>query len=169
MKFLALLLLALISLSCTKPAPEEADKKPFLDPNLAPAKIVNGEPTFRIRDLKLGTGKEAKNGAKISVHYTAWLFDLNAPDRRGKEFESTKGKNPYEFTLGRGELLKGWEQGFFGFQVGGKRELTIPPAMGYGAHGFPKKVPPNASLVYEIDLIDVSEPSAPNPSKKKKK
>jgi FKBP-type peptidyl-prolyl cis-trans isomerase len=131
------------------------------NPNLAPALIKNGKPEFRIRDIKIGEGQEAKNGMRLTAHYTAWLFDASAPDRRGKEFESTQGKQPYEFLLGRGDLLPGWEQGFFGFQEGGRRELTIPPELAYGEQGFPGKVPPKTAVVYEIELLKVTNPEPP--------
>src|SRR3990167_8816898 len=111
MRFLAAFVsLALLVSGCTpKQEPE------IVDPNLAPATIVNGKPLFRIRDLRVGKGKEAKNGRRLKVHYSAWFFDLEAENQRGKRFESTResGK-PFEFIWGAGGLIRGWEQGLFG-------------------------------------------------------
>ena len=159
-------LLGLLALSCTNTPKEEA--VPPSDPNLAPAVIKNGLPMFRIRDLKLGSGNEAKNGMRMQVHYTAWLFDPEASEGRGKEFETTLGKEPYEFQLGRGDLLPGWEQGFYGFREGGKRELTIPPSMAYGDKGFPGKVPAKTALIYEIELLAVKPPVIEKKARKSK-
>ena len=157
MRFLAAFVcLALLVSGCTPRQEPE-----IVDPNLAPATIVNGKPLFRIRDLRIGKGKEAKHGSRLKVHYSAWLFDLEAENRRGKRFESTResGK-PFEFTWGAGGLIRGWEQGLFGLQKGGLRELTLPAETAFGDTGDPGKVPPNAPVIYEIELLEVSDPPA---------
>lgn len=142
--------------ACTsREAPPE---ETVIDPNLMPAPIVDGKPQFRIRDLKLGTGKEAKVGSRLKVRYTGWIFDLDKDDRRGKQFVSTQEGKPFTFQWGQGSVVRGWEQGLYGFQVGGVRELTLPPEMAFGEAGDPGKVPPNTAVVYELELLDVKDP-----------
>lgn len=100
-------------------------------------------------DIKVGTGAEAKQGSHVTVHYTGWLTS-------GKKFDSSvdAGK-PFEFTIGRGDVIKGWEEGVAGMKVGGKRQLRIPPELGYGASGYPGVIPANATLVFDIQLLGV--------------
>lgn len=101
-------------------------------------------------DMQVGTGAEAKTGQKVSVHYTGWLTD-------GKKFDSSKDRgDPFQFTLGAGQVIKGWDQGVVGMKIGGKRKLTIPGDMAYGARGYPGLIPPNATLVFEVELLKVS-------------
>lgn len=104
---------------------------------------------LEIDDLSPGTGTEATEGRTVSVHYTGTLTN-------GEKFDSSLDRGrPFEFTLGAGRVIKGWEQGVLGMKVGGKRKLTIPPELGYGARGFPPVIPANATLVFEIELLDV--------------
>jgi FKBP-type peptidyl-prolyl cis-trans isomerase FkpA len=107
-------------------------------------------------DTKVGDGAEARAGRVVRVHYTGWLFDASKADKRGQKFDSSKDRNePFEFPLGGGQVITGWDQGFAGMKVGGTRVLTIPPAMGYGAGGAGGVIPPNATLVFEVELLEV--------------
>jgi FKBP-type peptidyl-prolyl cis-trans isomerase len=105
--------------------------------------------SLEITDIVVGTGAEAKTGANVSVHYTGWLTN-------GSKFDSSVDRNePFKFKLGGGQVIKGWDQGVVGMKVGGKRKLLIPPSMGYGARGFPGAIPPNSTLVFEVELLKV--------------
>ena len=107
-------------------------------------------------DTKVGTGAEAVAGRVVRVHYTGWLFDASKADKRGTKFDSSKDRNePFEFPLGGGQVIPGWDKGFAGMKVGGNRVLTIPPDMGYGARGAGGVIPPNATLVFEVELLEV--------------
>ena len=104
---------------------------------------------LKIEDLHEGDGATASAGQQVSVHYTGWLLD-------GSKFDSSVDRNqPFEFTLGRGMVIRGWDEGVDGMQVGGKRKLTIPPQLGYGAQGAGGVIPPNATLVFEVELLGV--------------
>jgi FKBP-type peptidyl-prolyl cis-trans isomerase FkpA len=107
-------------------------------------------------DTKVGDGAEARPGRVVRVHYTGWLYDASRPDKRGQKFDSSKDSNrPFDFTLGGKEVIPGWDEGVAGMKVGGTRILTIPPAMGYGARGAGGVIPPNATLVFEVELVEV--------------
>ncbi|MEK7532504.1 MAG: FKBP-type peptidyl-prolyl cis-trans isomerase [Patescibacteria group bacterium] len=102
-----------------------------------------------IEDIKVGEGVEAKAGDTVSVHYTGWLTD-------GTKFDSSVDRGePFEFNLGAGEVIKGWDQGVAGMKVGGKRKLTIPPDLGYGDRGAGGLIPPGATLVFEVELLTI--------------
>jgi len=92
----------------------------------------------------------------VSVHYTGWLYDANAEDKKGEKFDSSLDRNqPFEFPLGAGQVIQGWDQGVAGMKIGGKRTLIIPPEMGYGARGAGAVIPPNATLIFDVELLDV--------------
>jgi len=113
-------------------------------------------PAFSQVDLAPGTGAEARRGARLTVHYTGWLYDSERPDFKGKQFDSSVGGEPFTFTLGAGEVIGGWDQGFNGMKIGGKRRLIIPPDLGYGSTGMPAGgIPANAGLVFEMELLGV--------------
>jgi FKBP-type peptidyl-prolyl cis-trans isomerase FkpA len=107
-------------------------------------------------DITMGTGAEATAGQNVKVHYTGWLYDPMAKDSRGKKFDSSKDRGqPFSFGLGGGQVIRGWDEGVQGMKVGGTRVLTIPPEMGYGARGAGGAIPPNATLVFEVELLGV--------------
>ncbi len=109
-----------------------------------------------INDVKVGTGAEATAGKTVSVHYTGWLYDDNAADKHGKQFDSSRTRGtPFNFPLGAGRVIKGWDQGVAGMKVGGQRTLTIPSSLGYGARGAGGSIPPNAVLVFDVELLEV--------------
>jgi len=108
-------------------------------------------------DTKLGEGAEATAGNHVSVHYTGWLYDEAAADHKGKKFDSSRDRgDPFDFPLGAGQVIKGWDQGFDGMKVGGQRTLIIPAHMGYGARGAGGVIPPNATLVFDVELLGVN-------------
>jgi FKBP-type peptidyl-prolyl cis-trans isomerase len=108
------------------------------------------------QDSKVGEGKPADAGKAVSVHYTGWLFDPKAADRKGKKFDSSLDRGmPFGFILGAGRVIKGWEEGVLGMKEGGKRTLYIPPSLGYGERGAGGAIPPNATLVFDVELIKV--------------
>ena len=108
------------------------------------------------QDGRAGTGGEAVAGRTVTVHYTGWLYDESRPDHKGTQFDSSRDRNePFSFNLGRGEVITGWDEGVAGMKVGGQRTLTIPAAMGYGARGAGGVIPPNATLLFDVELLDV--------------
>jgi FKBP-type peptidyl-prolyl cis-trans isomerase len=107
---------------------------------------------LKYEDLKVGDGQEAATGDSVKVHYTGWL-------ENGTKFDSSVDRGqPFEFNLGAGMVIKGWDEGVAGMKVGGKRKLVIPPELGYGAQGAGGVIPPNAVLIFEVELLDVTKP-----------
>ena len=107
-------------------------------------------------DEKTGTGAVATSGSDVTVHYTGWLYDEKAKDKRGEKFDSSVDRGePFTFPLGGGRVIRGWDDGVAGMRVGGKRRLLIPSHFGYGSDGAGGVIPPNASLVFEVELLDV--------------
>jgi FKBP-type peptidyl-prolyl cis-trans isomerase len=123
----------------------------------APTKVtgdgVKTESGLQYWDIKVGLGPFAKDGDHVKVHYTGWFTS-------GKKFDSSVDANqPYEFTIGKGEVIKGWDEGVTGMKVGGKRQLRIPPELAYGEAGFKTIIPPNATLIFDVQLLAVTPPS----------
>ena len=109
---------------------------------------------LQITDTKAGTGAEARKGQTVTVHYTGWLYNNG---QQGAKFDSSVDRGqPFSFPLGAGHVIKGWDQGFAGMKVGGKRTLIIPPEMGYGARGAGGVIPPNATLKFDVELLGVN-------------
>ncbi len=127
------------------PVGENVVSKEITDKNTMQENVTE----LKIDDLIVGTGDEAVAGKDISVHYTGTLVD-------GTKFDSSKDRGePFEFTLGAGQVIKGWDQGFAGMKVGGKRRLVIPSSLGYGEQGAAGLIPPNATLIFEVELLGV--------------
>lgn len=140
---IALTALALIAQTTTKKVDTSAPTKVTTEGTKTPSGL-------EYWDIRIGTGEVAKEGSHVRVHYTGWLTN-------GKKFDSSvdAGK-PFDFTIGNGEVIKGWEEGVTGMRVGGKRQLRIPPNLGYGAQGTPGgPIPPNATLIFDIKLLQV--------------
>lgn len=121
------------------------------DAEVAPSEAPTSEDVseLKIEDTKKGKGAEVKKGDTVSVHYTGWLTD-------GTKFDSSKDSgNPFEFTVGAGQVIAGWDEGLPGMKVGGVRKLTIPSEMGYGSQGAGGVIPPNATLIFEVELLAI--------------
>ena len=130
-------------MGCTK-------KENEVSPQVSSLISQGGTTQLKTEDLVVGTGTEALAGKTVSVNYTGWLTD-------GKKFDSSldPGRSPFQFQLGGGQVIPGWEQGVTGMKVGGKRKLTIPPELGYGARGAGSVIPPNSTLLFEVELLGV--------------
>ncbi len=121
----------------------------------APAGEVNVTQLIK-QDGKVGSGAEAVSGRTVTVHYTGWLYAPGSADHKGNKFDSSRDRNePFAFALGAGQVIRGWDEGVAGMKVGGQRTLTIPPEMGYGARGAGGGIPPNATLLFDVELLDV--------------
>jgi FKBP-type peptidyl-prolyl cis-trans isomerase FkpA len=150
---IALVLAVTLAACGTNPTQEAATPESGVSDN--PAATVEGiemvttDSELQYQDLTIGTGAEAASGNTVSVHYTGWLTD-------GTKFDSSKDRNaPYEFTLGAGRVIQGWDEGVAGMKVGGVRRLYIPAGLAYGERGISGVIPENATLVFEVELLDV--------------
>jgi len=109
-----------------------------------------------IKDTVLGNGRQAEKGLAVTVHYAGWLYDPNQKDGKGKKFDSSLDRNdPFVFNLGGGQVIRGWDDGIDGMKIHGKRTLIIPPDMGYGSRGAGGVIPPNATLIFDVELLGV--------------
>ncbi len=108
-------------------------------------------------DVTVGNGAEANPGSMVSVHYTGWLHDAAAPDQKGKKFDSSLDRGQaFSFPLGGGQVIRGWDEGVVNMKIGGKRTLIIPPELGYGAKGAGGVIPGNATLIFDVELLEIS-------------
>lgn len=106
---------------------------------------------LQYEDVVVGEGAAAQSGRRVLVHYTGWLY---IDGKKGSKFDSSKDRNePFDFALGAGEVIRGWDEGVAGMKPGGKRTLVIPPSLGYGARGAGRVIPPNATLLFEVELL----------------
>ncbi len=126
---------------------------PALSPRPAAAAEVTSPSGLRVDDAALGKGAPAQAGQTVTVHYTGWLYEGG---KKGAKFDSSLDRGqPFSFTLGNGDVIKGWDEGVAGMKVGGKRTLIIPPELGYGAAGAGGVIPPNATLIFDVELLGV--------------
>jgi FKBP-type peptidyl-prolyl cis-trans isomerase FkpA len=126
---------------------------PFAVAQGASGKMTELADGLKYTDTTVGTGAEATPGHKVSVHYTGWLYEH---DKKGKKFDSSVDRGqPFEFTLGAKQVIRGWDEGVAGMKVGGKRTLIIPPDLGYGSRGAGGVIPPNATLTFDVELLKV--------------
>jgi FKBP-type peptidyl-prolyl cis-trans isomerase len=113
--------------------------------------------SLEIIEVAAGSGTEATKGKHVTVHYTGWLHDGAALENKGAKFDSSRDRgDPFDFPLGAGHVIRGWDEGVAGMKIGGKRTLIIPPEMGYGARGAGGVIPPNATLVFDVELLEVN-------------
>jgi FKBP-type peptidyl-prolyl cis-trans isomerase FkpA len=156
------LLVALTVMSLA--ACSKSEKKPEEPAGAAPAATSaaatpdTGTPAMPLQKIELapGSGNDIKSGQTALVHYTGWLFEASAPDNKGKQFDSSVGGEPFEFPLGAGRVIAGWDQGVVGMKVGGKRRLVIPADMAYGSRGAGNGlIPPGATLVFDVELVEI--------------
>lgn len=150
----AIIAIVLTALVVYAQTPAQKPKVQVVHPNTnAPTRVtgdgVKTESGLQYWDIKVGLGPLAKTGDHVKVHYTGWLTT-------GKKFDSSVGTNqPFDFTLGQSEVIKGWDEGIVGMKVGGKRQLRIPPEFAYGAAGHPPQIPENATLIFDVQLVAV--------------
>jgi FKBP-type peptidyl-prolyl cis-trans isomerase FkpA len=122
-------------------------------PELPPA--TAGVDQLQVTDLVVGSGAEAVAGKRVTVHYSGWLYEPAQPEAKGKPFDSSReAGRPFSFTLGAGQVIAGWDQGVQGMRVGGQRRLVIPQQLAYGERGAGRVIPPRASLVFDVELLD---------------
>ena len=155
---IAMALSALLMLACSRSEKPETTAAPAAETPPAPAATssTGTEPMpLQKTDLAPGNGAEIKSGQTALVHYTGWLYDAAAPENKGKQFDSSVGGEPFEFPLGASAVIQGWDQGVAGMKVGGKRRLVIPPELGYGNRGAGGVIPPGATLVFDVELVEI--------------
>jgi FKBP-type peptidyl-prolyl cis-trans isomerase FkpA len=152
---LASLLLTVAVAGCGSTGPSDtAATAPPAAPAAAAAPL--DVPELVVSDLDAGTGAEARAGSLVTVHYTGWLYDPEAVEAKGKKFDSSRDAGrPFQFWLGAGKVIPGWDQGVAGMKVGGHRRLLIPSTLGYGQRGAGDVIPPGAALVFDVELLDV--------------
>jgi FKBP-type peptidyl-prolyl cis-trans isomerase len=152
---LATLLLGSALTACGSGAPPQESSAPAPPAAAAPATVPD-VPELVASDLAIGSGAEAQPGSLVTVHYTGWLYDPQATETKGKKFDSSRdaGK-PFQFWLGAGKVIRGWDEGVAGMKVGGQRRLIIPSALAYGERGAGGVIPPGSALVFDVELLEV--------------
>jgi FKBP-type peptidyl-prolyl cis-trans isomerase len=145
--------LALVSLTAPHPAAAQQATQPQAAQQGASGKMTELPSGLKYTDTNVGTGDEATRGKRVTVHYTGWLYNNG---EKGKKFDSSVDRGePFAFNLGAGQVIPGWEQGVAGMKVGGKRTLIIPASLGYGSRGAGGAIPPNATLMFDVELLKV--------------
>jgi FKBP-type peptidyl-prolyl cis-trans isomerase FkpA len=140
-------LVTVVALACRSNGSSTED-----DARLARSSITD----LIVKDVKVGEGQEARSGRRVTVHYTGWLYHPSKEGNRGRSFDSSRTRGePFSFTLGAGEVIQGWDQGVAGMKEGGRRILTIPGRLAYGSSGSGEVIPPDATLVFDIELLRV--------------
>jgi FKBP-type peptidyl-prolyl cis-trans isomerase FkpA len=128
-------------------------------PSMPAVASANQVAALEATDLVVGQGAEASPGAKVTVHYTGWMYDSTRPEKKGTAFDSSrKSGQPFSFVLGQQQVIAGWDQGVTGMKVGGQRRLVIPAALAYGDRGAGGVIPPGATLVFDVELLGVQPP-----------
>jgi FKBP-type peptidyl-prolyl cis-trans isomerase FkpA len=145
---LGLALTLTLTLAACKRSNDTAARAP------AEVKVDTSPVAFQKIDTTVGTGAVATAGKEVTVNYTGWLYQPDAPQHHGEKFDSSIDRKPFTFRLGSGGVIPGWDQGVDGMKVGGKRTLVIPASLGYGADGA-GPIPPNANLIFDVELLDV--------------
>ena len=157
---LGFLLAATILLAaCSKESAQETAQVAETTPEVAPLAVANPAveivPGLTMRIMQVGSGAVAEIGHSASVHYTGWLYDASAENARGTQFDSSRDRGHFEFPLGGGRVIKGWDQGVVGMKIGETRELTIAPELAYGERAVGELIPPGSTLVFEVALVNL--------------
>jgi FKBP-type peptidyl-prolyl cis-trans isomerase FkpA len=161
---LGTLLATMIAAGCAPEGTSESSTEPagtaVAEAGSSAAEEVQIMPGLTMKKLKNGYGRAAAAGDLASVHYTGWLYDANAPDGRGKKFDSSVDRGqPFQFPLGAGRVIRGWDEGVAGMLIGELRELRIAPQLGYGDRGAGTAIPPGATLLFEVELLGLQGPN----------
>lgn len=144
---ISLVLACFVTAGCKAESTNSTQEKPAMTQNITELQKI---------DTQVGSGREAEVGFNVTVHYTGWLYDAAAEGGKGKKFDSSLDRSsPFNFFLGGGQVIQGWDEGVQGMKIGGKRTLIIPSEMGYGARGAGGVIPPNANLIFDVELLDV--------------
>ena len=128
------------------------------DAEPTPERMQDGIDKLKMIEKKEGSGQVVKSGSQIEVHYTGWLFDRKGAEFKGKQIDSSRERNqPFVFRVGAGQVIPGWDKGVMGMKAGGQRTLIIPPAMAYGDRGAGGAIPPNATLVFDVEVVSIKK------------